>query len=164
MNNTVLYILLGLLVVSAVFTATIKNTLKAVIALAVVSSVLTVIMFLMGAPLASVFELSVCAGLVTAIFVSTISLTAAPSDDADEKPKKRLNRYIFLPIILVVVIGIIFITKPALDFSAIVPANDGKSVLDMLWHSRNLDLAGVIVVILAGVFGVVVLLKEKSKN
>ena len=55
MNNTVLYILLGLLVVSAVFTATIKNTLKAVIALAVVSSVLTVIMFLMGAPLASVF-------------------------------------------------------------------------------------------------------------
>ncbi len=165
MDNTVLYILLGLLVFSAVLTAMIKNTLKAVIALALVSSVLTVIMFIMGAPLAAVFELSVCAGLVTAIFVSTISLTDAPSPDQPaEKPKKRLNRYIFLPIIVVIVIGIMFITKPALDFSSVIPTLTEQSVQDTIWHTRNLDLAGVIVVLLAGVFGVVVLLKEKSKN
>jgi NADH-quinone oxidoreductase subunit J len=165
MDNTILYILLGLLVFSAVLTATIKNTLKAVIALALVSSILTIIIFIMGAPLAAVFELSVCAGLVTAIFVSTISLTDAPSpEQPSEKPKKRLNRYIFLPIIVVIVIGIMFITKPALDFTSVIPALTEKTVQDTIWQTRSLDLAGIIIVILAGVFGVVVLLKEKSKN
>lgn len=166
-NIVVLYILLGLLVLSAVLTATIKNTLKAVIALALVSSVLTVLMYIMGAPLAAVFELSVCAGLVTAIFVSTISLTDAPDPDQKptEKPKKRLNRYIYLPIIVVIIVGIMFIMKPALDFSWVAPSLTEKTtVQETLWQARNLDLAGIIVVILAGVFGVVVLLKEKSKN
>jgi len=163
MNNTVLYILLGLLVFSSLLTVMIKNTLKAVIALALVSAILTVIMFLMGAPLAAVFELSVCAGLVTAIFASTISLTDDPTPEPG-KNKKRLGRYIYLPIIIAVVIGIIFITKPGLNFTTVIPAVSENTVQNTLWHERNLDIAGQIVVILAGVFGVVILIKERSKN
>ncbi len=164
MNNTVLYILLGLLVFSALLTAMIKNTLKAVIALAVASVILTVIMFLMGAPLAAVFELSVAAGLITAIFVSTISLTGSTTkSDQTENNKKRLSRYIYLPIIIVIVAGIILITKPGLDFTSIAMATE-DTVQSTIWQVRNLDIAGQIMVILAGVFGVVILFKERSKN
>lgn len=164
MNNTVLYILLGLLVFSALLTAMIKSTLKAVIALAVASVILTVIMFLMGAPLAAVFELSVAAGLITAIFVSTISLTGSTkSDQTENNKKKRLSRYIYLPIIIVIVAGIILITKPGLDFTSVTMATK-DTVQSTIWHVRNLDIAGQIMVILAGVFGVVILFKERSKN
>ncbi len=163
MNNTVLYILLGLLVFSALLTAMIKSTLKAVIALAVASVILTVIMFLMGAPLAAVFELSVAAGLITAIFVSTISLTGSTKSDQTENNKKRLSRYIYLPIIIVIVAGIILITKPGLDFTSVAMATK-DTVQSTIWHVRNLDIAGQIMVILAGVFGVVILFKERSKN
>lgn len=167
MNTTVLYIFLGLLVFSSLLTAMIKNTLKAVIALAVASAILTVIMFLMDATLAAVFELSVCAGLVTAIFASTISLTDNPEPDTElqsEKSKKRLSRYIYLPIIIVIVIGIMFITKPALEFSSFSSTVAENSVQNTIWHARNLDIAGQIIVVLAGVFGVVILFKERSKN
>jgi len=165
MNNTVLYIFLGLLVVSALLTVMIKNTLKAVIALACTSVILTIIMFIMGAPLAAIFELSVCAGLVTAIFASTISLTDNPTDEESaEKNKKRLSRYVFLPIIIVVIIGIMFITKPALDFTWFTNTVAEDTLQNTIWHVRNLDIAGQIVVILAGVFGIVTLLKERSKK
>lgn len=163
MNNTVLYILLGLLVFSALLTAMIKNTLKAVIALAVASVILTVIMFIMGAPLAAVFELSVAAGLITAIFASTISLTENPADKDSGAQKKRISRYIFLPIIIVIVAGIIFIMKPGLDFTSVTGAAE-DTIQNTIWHTRNLDIAGQILVILAGVFGVVILFKERSKN
>lgn len=163
MNDTVLYILLGLLVFASLFAAMMKKILKAVIALAVVSALLSVIMFMLNAPLAAVFELSVCAGLVTAIFVSTISLTENPVEEAD-RAKKRMIRYIFMPIIVVIVVGILFIMQPALDFSfASAPAAEA-TVQDTIWHSRNLDIAGQILVILAGVFGVVILFKERKKN
>lgn len=164
MNDTILYIFLGLLLFSSLLTVMIKDTLKAVIALAFVSAILTVIMFVLGAPLAAVFELSVCAGLVTVIFASTISLTGnPPADEQAEKKKKRLSRYVYLPIIIVVVIGILFIAQPALNFTLATPVAE-STLQDTIWHVRNLDIAGQIIVILAGVFGVVVLLKEKLKK
>lgn len=161
MNDTVLYILLGVLVVSSLLTAMVKNVLKAVIALAVVSATLSIVMFLMNAPWAAVFELSVCAGLITAIFVSTISLTENREEEAEDR-KKRMTKYIFLPIIVIVVIGILFIMQPALDFSFAKTLVPEASVQDTIWHTRNLDIAGQIMVILAGVFGVVILFKERK--
>jgi NADH-quinone oxidoreductase subunit J len=161
MNDTVLYILLGVLVVSSLLTAMVKNVLKAVIALAVVSATLSIVMFLMNAPWAAVFELSVCAGLITAIFVSTISLTENREEEAEDR-KKRMTKYIFLPIIVIVVIGILFIMQPVLDFSFAKTLIPEASVQDTIWHTRNLDIAGQIMVILAGVFGVVILFKERK--
>ena len=75
MTDTIIFIPLSLLVLFALFTVLIKNLLKAVISLAAASASLTIIMFMLNAPLAAVFELSVCAGLITVIFISVISLT-----------------------------------------------------------------------------------------
>ena len=62
-------------IVSAVFAVRFKEMLFSVIALAILSVVIAIMFFQMDSAYAGAFELSVCAGLITALFVSAISLT-----------------------------------------------------------------------------------------
>lgn len=165
-DNIVIWVLLLLsLVVSAACTIMIKNLLKAAIALAVTSAVLTVVMFLMGATLAAVLELSVCAGLITAVFVSTISMTKNVSAQAHaEASKKRLKKIIFLPFLLLAAGVAVYLLFPNPNVQlALGNAADmaNNAVRTTLWDSRQLDILGQIIIVLAGVFGVVVLFKGK---
>jgi len=160
-----MYIILGLLVLSALLTVLLRNRLKAVIALAFTSALLTVLIFMMGAPLAAVFELSVCSGLITAIFISVLSLThVEPTNEEMKHLKGRISKYIYLPVILMVVIALTLIMKP--DFITVICTNAAPetSVQEVIWNQRQLDIAGQIVIILAGIFGVVILFKERFKK
>ncbi len=165
MTGITIYILLSLLILFSLLTVMIKNLLKAAISLAAVSACLTIIMFLMNAPLAAVFELSVCAGLVTAIFISVISLSKplVPEGEALES-KKKFNRYILLPVILIIVVLLFLLIKPDQNFIINKgPVNNDIDVRDVIWNKRPLDILGQIIIILAGVFGVVILFKESKK-
>lgn len=144
----------------AVFTRTL---LKSAIALALASVLLTVIMFQLKSPLAAVFELSVCAGLITVVFVSTISLTQ-PQSDAQvlAHAGQRLRRYWFLPVLLALVVVGLDCAHLPLDFTPPTPEEAGLDVRNVLWNMRPTDLLGQVIIILAGVFGVVVLFKEKA--
>jgi NADH-quinone oxidoreductase subunit J len=51
-----------------------KNLIKASIALGIGSALLAIVFFVLGAPIAAVFELSVCAGLVTILLLSAIGM------------------------------------------------------------------------------------------
>lgn len=62
-------------VVSAVLAVRFNNLLFAAIALAALSAILAIVFYQLNSPYAAVFELSVCAGLITALFVSAITLT-----------------------------------------------------------------------------------------
>ena len=62
-------------VVSAILAVRLNNLLFAAISLAALSAVLAIMFYQFDSPYAAVFELSVCAGLITALFVSAISLT-----------------------------------------------------------------------------------------
>ena len=62
-------------IVSAVLAVRFNNLLFAAIALAALSAILAIVFYWLNSPYAAVFELSVCAGLITALFVSAISLT-----------------------------------------------------------------------------------------
>jgi len=163
-NIAVWALLLASLVVSAACTIMIKNLIKAAISLAVASAILTVAMFLMGATLAAVIELSVCAGLITAVFVSTISMTK-PATDAEQAmlSRKWLKRVIFLPFILAGVGIGVWLLWPSLplDLSGSATGAD-ISARAVLWDSRQIDILGQILVVLAGVFGVVVLFRRKA--
>ena len=76
MTFAIFYIaLLMLLLLAGICTVMTFNLLKSAIGLAVTSAILSLLLFLMDAPLAGVFELSVCAGLITVVFISVISLT-----------------------------------------------------------------------------------------
>jgi len=164
MTGITIYILLSLLILFSLLTVMIKNLLKAAISLAAVSACLTIIMFLMNAPLAAVFELSVCAGLVTAIFISVISLSKPliPEGEALES-KKKFNRYILLPVILIIIVLLFLLIKPDQNFIINKgPVND-IDVRDVIWNKRPLGILGQIIIILTGVFGVVILFKESKK-
>jgi NADH-quinone oxidoreductase subunit J len=117
-------------------------------------------MYRLGSPLAAVFELSVCAGLISAIFISCIGLTQRLSDEQlATRKKERLSKFWFLPVVLVLV-GIVLtqITLP-LDFGVLAAPKE-NDVRNIIWNLRHLDLVGQIVILLAGAFGVVTLFKE----
>ena len=147
-------ILLVALVLAAVGTVMAPRLLWAVIGLAVTSAILTMLMFRFGAPIAGVFELSVCAGLIPAIFISAISLTRrlTPEDAAERARQKRRRFAVLLSQVTV-----------SLDFVRPLPAK-GTDVRDVLWNMRHIDLLGQIVSLLAGAFGVVILIKEYRRD
>ncbi len=166
MNLTVIILMLAGLVVSALVCIMIRDLLKASIALAVVSAILSVIMFLLSAPLAAVFELSVCAGLITVVFISAISMTRIRSkEEVAQMEKERRKRFALLPVILIVLLaGALFAIWPHLD--ALIPFNNAPlsavTEQNFFWNKRQVDLLGQIIIILAGVYGVLIFFKESD--
>ena len=62
-------------IVCAILAVRFKEVLFSAISLAVLSVLIAIMFFRLNSAYAGVFELSVCAGLITALFVSVISLT-----------------------------------------------------------------------------------------
>ncbi|MFA5255848.1 MAG: hypothetical protein WC419_04025 [Candidatus Omnitrophota bacterium] len=157
-------ILLTAMVVSASWTVMTRSLLKSTIGLALTSAIITIIMFRLGSPLAAVFELSVCTGLITAVFVSTISLVKPLTHKEIVKlSKDRLKRFWYLPVIMIAVGAVLICLKLPVDFK--IPVKLAQSDMrGVLWNSRQLDIFGQIVVLLAGVFGIVLLFKEAGKK
>jgi NADH-quinone oxidoreductase subunit J len=153
-------VLLVALAVAGIYTVLVPRLLYSAIGLAIASVILTILMFQLDAPLAGVFELSVCAGLITAIFVSAISLTRPGTCDETE-PGKAL-RAILLPVIMAAVGGVFLLAR--LYMLPTPPAAGSADVREVLWNARQFDLLGLVVVILAGVFGVVNLFRERFKH
>ena len=161
---TLIIILVALLVVAALVTVMAARIMWAAIALAATSAVLTILMFRLDAPLAAVFELSVCAGLIPAIFISTISLTRrlTPENLAQRK-REKLRQYALLPLLIILAAVVLVRSHLALDFPPPPPAQE-TDVRNVLWNLRHIDLVGQIVVLMGAAFAVVVLLKELKRD
>jgi NADH-quinone oxidoreductase subunit J len=157
-------LLLTALVLAAAWTVMTPRLMRSVVGLAVTSALLTLLMFRLDAPLAGVFELSVCAGLIPAIFLSTIGLTQrlGPEQLAERK-KSRLRRYWALPVLLVLVGALLSQVHMVVPIAA-APAVPEADVREVLWGQRQLDLLGQIVILLGGAFGVVLLVKERKHD
>jgi NADH-quinone oxidoreductase subunit J len=70
------YVLLALITLSGALAAVLaRRLLRSAVALGVGSAALAMLLFLLGAPYAGGFELSVGAGLISILFVVAISLT-----------------------------------------------------------------------------------------
>ncbi|MFA7160681.1 MAG: NADH-quinone oxidoreductase subunit J [Kiritimatiellia bacterium] len=160
---TIDIIIMVLMVASAMWAVMSPNLLKAAIGLAVASAVLAIIMFRLDAPLAAVFELSVCAGLITVVFVSVISLTRPP-EGKDPKPRVVLRRFAFLPLLVLIAAVAFGMLELRPDFSSLPAMAPEAGMRVVLWGERQLDLFAQVVVLLTGVFGVVVLFKERQKG
>jgi NADH-quinone oxidoreductase subunit J len=153
-------VLLILLVIAAAWTAMTTRLLHSAIALAITSVILAMLIFQLGSPIAAVFELSVCAGLIFAIFISSITVTQRITPEKLEvRKREHLLRFWPLPIIIVLVV--VFLSQIHFQLPPNLPAQTGENnVKIILWNLRHLDLLGQIVILLAGAFGVVVLFKE----
>jgi NADH-quinone oxidoreductase subunit J len=155
--------LLIILIIAALMVVFSSRLLLAAISLAVTSIVVTLLMFKLNSPIAAVFELSICAGLITVIFITTISFVKPVAEEnLIENRKRRIKKYVALPIILIIV-GLVtkFLIKPlTLSLPAVMQETN---VANVLWNLRQVDLLGQAIILLVGVFGIVVLFKEGQK-
>lgn len=77
-------LLVLILIASTIFALAAKNLVRAAVALGVGSAALATLYFLLDAPYAGGFELSVGAGLISVLFIVAISLTASMEKQPDE--------------------------------------------------------------------------------
>jgi len=137
--------------------------IRAVVGLAMTSLILSVLMYRLNSPLAAVFELSVCAGLISVIFITTVSFTQRLSKERLRlRRRERFVKFWYLPFI-VIATGLLlsqYLKIPRFDLPLSIQERDVRSIL---WNMRHLDVLGQIIVLLAGAFGVVVLFKEPKK-
>ena len=158
-------ILLITMVLAALWTVMTRSLLKAALGLAVTSAIISIIMFRLASPLAAVFELSVCAGLITAVFISAISLMRPLTHkETIALSKQRIKRYWYLPVIMIAA-GLVLVrfTIPA-DFKIPPEAATGLDVRSILWNSRPFDMLGQIIIVLAGALGIAILFKERKNK
>ncbi len=163
--NALDVVLVAALVVSATMTVMTARLLRAVIGLAITSAILTMIMFRLAAPIAGVFELSVCAGLIPAIFISAIGLTRRlAAEELPARQQERLRRFWPLPVLLV--LAIIVLTQWPLPIG--LPDSQGpEPVTDLstlLWNARPADLLAQVALLLGGAFAVVMLVKNVGRE
>jgi len=156
-------ILIGL-VCAALWTVMTRSLLRSAMGLALTSAILTIAMFRLNSPLAAVFELSVCTGLISVVFISAITLThPLTQTEVIEHMKARMRRFWYLPF-LVISIGII-LSFVRIKFNLPLPGAEAETdVRNVLWGLRKTDLLGQVVLLLTGVFGVVILFKESNKK
>jgi NADH-quinone oxidoreductase subunit J len=160
---TINLIILSSLVLVALWTVMTVRLIRSVVGLALTSAILSALMYRLHAPLAAVFELSVCAGLIPVIFITTVSFTQRVSKERLRiRIRERFVKFWYLPFI-VIATALLLIGR--LKVSPLVlpgPAQE-TDVRNVLWNLRHLDLLGQVIILLAGVFGVVVLFKEPQK-
>lgn len=138
-----------------------RKLLTSAIMLALVSVCVALIFFAHGAPWAGVFELSVCAGLITVLFVGAVSLVRAE----EEKHPEPRARFAALPLALgIAAIAAWFYLPPFFnEFASWVRTGSGGGTIGLaLWDMRRPDLLGQVLMLAAGVFVIKLIFPRRS--
>lgn len=155
--------LLVVLVLCTLWTILVPSLLQSAIGLAAISIVLSIIMFQLHAPLASVFELSVCAGLITVVFISTISLTRRRSaEDEVAADSQHMKKFVWALVVVIILAPVLWFLYGQSTIPSTVQPMDISDTREILWNLRRFDLLGQLLIILAGVFGIVILFKRRN--
>lgn len=142
-----------------------RSMIKSAIALAAASVMLGIIMYELNSVWSALFEVSVCSGLVTVIFISAISLSNTDKKDVEKQymDKKRMK---YLPVIMIVSGIILTVVAMVIGFSPVSPAPAAEvadNFREILWNHRQADIWGQIIVVLTGSVSVVVLFRESEE-
>ncbi len=131
-----------------------RRMINAALWLAGASALLSVVFYLSGGREVAVIELSVGAGLVTILFVFAINIAGdAPAGDQSIPPTT-----VILGLPLANLILLAWFLKPA---SSIAPVETAEPLFSVvMWQGRGLDVLVQIVLIFAGVLGLIGLLAE----
>jgi NADH-quinone oxidoreductase subunit J len=149
------------LVIFSVAAVIFRDLLKAAICLAVASLLLGIIFFRMKAPYIGAFEISVVAGLITVLFITTIALTKTGGDVRESKAAA----WIF-PLFFIAFLVLDFFVMRGLmgKIPALEAAPEQGTFGEVLWKMRTFDLVGQIGVIFAGVLAVLALFRKRDKH
>lgn len=124
--------------------------------LAGVSALVALLLYWLGAHEVAVIELSVGAGLVTVLFVFAISMAGE-----DLTPLKSLiPRPLALVLVGVAVVTVAWLALPLVE----QPVTGEASFGTLLWQNRGADILVQIVLIFAGVLGVLGILADEKRS
>lgn len=142
----------------AILAISAKRLLISAIWLALTSAMVALMLFLLGAPQIAVIELSVGAGLVTVLFVFAINIAG--------EEVIGLRSALPLPLVwasIVLAAGLIlFFIFRSLGFVSFPAPTADAVAASVLWQDRYLDFLLQVVLILAGVLGVIGLLSHSK--
>lgn len=125
--------------------------LTSAIMLALVSICVSLIFFDYGAPWAGVFELSVCAGLITVLFIGAVSLIRTE----EEKNPEARTPFNVLPFAFAIfaIAGWFYLPPFFAELAGWARHGTGSGTIGLaLWDMRRPDLLGQILMLAAGVF------------
>ena len=120
------------------------------------SALVALMMYMLGAPEVAVIELSVGAGLVTVLFVFAINLTGHEKLGFNF----QIPRSISVPLLGLAVLLLGYFVFP--QFRTILPDLPQVDFQRTLWWSRSVDMFLQVVMIFAGVLGVLGFLGDDS--
>jgi NADH:ubiquinone oxidoreductase subunit 6 (subunit J) len=127
--------------------------LHAALWLAGVSVAVAVILYLLGATIIAVIELSLSVGLITILLVFAISMVGA--DSPDSPVQRRFN----IPLVAAMLLLVIGLTVPLLGQQN---RSAEESFSATFWQQRETDALAQAALIFAGVLGVLGLLTESG--
>jgi len=151
-------IVVGILV-CAVMAIRTKRLLVVALWLAGNSALVALLIYLLGAPEISVIELSVGAGLVTVLFVFAINI-------AGEEPEPIITlipKSLAWVLVMLAVLILAWLSLPTLNLP--LPAATGTTSFSLVvWRDRAVDVLLQIVLIFAGVLGVLGLIADSQSH
>jgi NADH-quinone oxidoreductase subunit J len=134
-----------------------SKPLHAALWLAGLSAIITVLCYMLGAREIAVIELSVGAGLITVLLAFAISMAE------DEKIPVPLIPRPLAWFLVVFSCGLLaFLILPQISLSEAMVATDPPFAVQV-WEARLLDLFVQLIVVLAGVMGILSLLGESKQ-
>jgi uncharacterized MnhB-related membrane protein len=154
MGDAAIYLILVVGAVICAYRAMAEaRILSSTIYLAVVSAAVAMMLYLLGAYQVAVIELSVGAGLVTVLLVYAISVVG--DDASDPGPVIPRPVAVGLTLLTAVMLGYMAYSLPGKVLTGRVPP-----LVKALWEQRVLDVWIQMVLIFAGVLGILGLLSE----
>ncbi len=125
--------------------------------LAAASALLALMFYILGALLAAVIELSVGAGLVTVLFAFAIGIAGEDYRALRSNVPKIVSAVLVTAALLIIFWFIRPFEQPV---EAIQAPQIAQNISEVIWNQRSLDIMVQIVVIFAGVLGLLGLLAE----
>ncbi len=148
---TVLLLLVFGAAVSAIQAIRAQRLISSALWLAGVSALIALMLYLLGATAVAVIELSVGAGLVTVLFVFAISMAGEDLRDLPTIVPRPLGWALTIGAITLLAWMLLPVNAPA-------AAVEEAGFTQMLWEARGLDMLLQVVLIFAGVMGMLGLL------
>lgn len=156
-------LLFAMAVCFALWAVMARKLLTSAVMLALLSVTVSLIFFNLGAPWAGVFELSVCAGLITVLFIGAVSLVRT---EEESRPENRA-RFYALPLAAAIFAIAAWFYLPAFfeELAGWKRMGTGGGTIGLaLWDMRRPDLLGQILMLAAGVFVIKLVLPKKPNT